>query len=386
MVFHAPLHRPSGDELVVKHRVYGCQGLVGLHGASRGHFLYFVVFFVGFFTASVVRDPIVARYWRVAKATNSGVQRHWARKLLVRRCCIALSCVRFSELIPVPFVSQRRDGEGPVEIGFNDDVTYRGSTFHIQTEDHGQNDQRVSTQLFFSGRVLDNQTVSYAHLLEAIANEAESRAKVRKVMVAAHRNVYRRLLNGDYDESLGWDPENAPPREADPASADAFEPSTARVPDELAMYEQQQAAIASGIGAEVTPSGGPERGSAPAGGGPRVLEEDGKVTFTFEHGEQADLSQLGALLQNVDYLPPSDEAGGDQWGDVFGEDEDDGMEVMSNRTLRNRPRPKRRAEPEESNPVLPRYKKTGRRAFQGLLEPPMSEDVLQLVLGYLNGA
>ena len=81
-----------------------------------------------------------------------------------------------------------------MEIGFNDDVEYNDVTFHIQTEDHGQDDPRVSTQLFTGGRVLDNQTVSYGHLIADIPDEAERRVRNHTMRLYEHvRRTWTRL-------------------------------------------------------------------------------------------------------------------------------------------------------------------------------------------------
>lgn len=237
----------------------------------------------------------------------------------------------------------RPDG-GDVEIGFNDDVDYRGLTFHIQTEDHGEGDPRVSTQLFFHGRILDSKTVAYGHLLEGLAGEEERRAKIRKVMVAAHRNFYKRLMAGEYDETAGLNDEGAPqPAVADPEEeARRFEPSQSRVPDSAV----------------------------------KVMEEDGKVTFTFDDGNVMDLRALSRELNKIDVMPPDAEGGANNpFGDLgFDESEDEGT-----------PAPQLIQEVAAA-PVkhVPDFSPTGRRAFQGLLEPKPRVDVVELVLGFLK--
>lgn len=243
-----------------------------------------------------------------------------------------------------------------MEIGFNNDVDYRGSTFHIQTEDHGGGDLRVSTQLYFQGRVLDSKTVSYAHLLEGLEGE-ERKTKIRKVMVSAHRALYKKLFNGEYDGELGDVFSEPSPSEASgelkPTSMptpEEFQPSQERVPDSAANPAQ-------------------------------ILEEDGKVTFTFDSGEAMDLRALSAQLNSIDVMPSgsSTDSGIAGFGELFEEFGDD----IS-------PAPPRNGAGRHPDLLAPppllrvNYASTGQRAFQGLIEPPPDLEAFDLVLGFLQ--
>lgn len=233
-----------------------------------------------------------------------------------------------------------------MEIGFNDDVEYNDVTFHIQTEDHGQDDAKVSTQLFTGGRILDNQTVNYGHLLEGIADDEERRQKVRKVMIAAHRNVYKRLLSGEYDEPMGFDVSPSMDEGSVSQEVESFTPSQSRVPETA-----------------------------------QVVEEDGRVTFTFETGEAIDLKSLRQQLNEVDLFPKGDGEAAlfEDLGDFDMEGvEEGGAELVSHATVATAP-----VFPMAAPPALPKFAPTGRRAFQGLLEPPHSSQMLDMVLGFL---
>ncbi len=227
-----------------------------------------------------------------------------------------------------------------MEIGFNDDVQYSGVTFHIQTEDHGLHDPRVSTQLFSGGRVLDNKVVGYGHLIEGLVDEEERRSKIRKVMVASHRNVYKRLVSGDYDEAMGFGQKAAVGDDLDQV-VEAFVPSQSRVAEAAEVIE----------------------------------DEDGRLTFTFDHGEQIDLSMLRKQLNQVDLFPK--ETGVAAFADLASEFEDDDEEADA-------PPPTRGAHTgARPSPTLTKFPRTGRRAFQGLLEQPSAVDVTRLVLDFL---
>ena len=211
-----------------------------------------------------------------------------------------------------------------VEIGFNDDVQYRSVTFHLQTEDHGISDGRVSSQLFLAGRILDSTEVSYLPVIEGISDEEQRSEKIRKVMVASHRRLYKKLLSGalDGNAGLGETQERAP----DPSLAENFEPSQSRVP---------QAA--------------------------QVLEEDGKVTFTFDEGEAMDLSALADQLSQVDVMPPDGEVSAEKGGETFGD-----LGAMG----------------VDEEPVLPAFT-TGRRAYCGFEVPAAEMKVLKWVADHL---
>ena len=235
-----------------------------------------------------------------------------------------------------------------MEIGFNDDVAYRGSTFHIQTEDHGIEDGRVSSQLFISGRILESTTVEYKQLLDEIADEEERKAKIRKVMVASHRNLYKKLFSGALDEKAGIDPEAPAAEELD--TAEDFEPTQSRVPEPAA----------------------------------RVMEQDGKVTFTFDDGQEMNLAALADQLNSVNVMPHGgvvDAAKGGEMFDDLGVDLDSGDSAPPPAvTTPVRPH---EVTAEMDAPVFPAPPRTGRLAFQGLLEPPAGADIIALVTQFL---
>ena len=228
-----------------------------------------------------------------------------------------------------------------MEIGFNNDVIYRGVTFHIQTEDHGSDDSKVTTQIFLRGQVLDSRTVDYSHLLEGLEGEAR-REKVRKVMVSAHKSLYNKLFNGEYNAALGDEAQSMD--EAEPlAPPDEFEPSQERVPQAAAQ----------------------------------VMEEDGKVTFTFDSGEAVDLQSLSKQLNEIDVFPPDRPTGngsgeGHDFGDLIIEVEESAAAAMAS------------AARAAAAPARVTYRATGRRAFQGLIEPQSDLTIIDQVMMFLE--
>lgn len=122
-------------------------------------------------------------------------------------------------------------------IGFNNDVEYRGKTFHIQTEDHGEGDPRIETQLFFSGAILDTVITSYEETLEEYDGQ-KAEERIRAQMKASHRSLYKKLFAGKYDELAGLEPLEEVDEEVE-ASPDDFTPSQERVPAAAAKIEEE---------------------------------------------------------------------------------------------------------------------------------------------------
>ena len=52
-----------------------------------------------------------------------------------------------------------------MEKGINSDILYKGSTFHIQTEDWGFSNPYIVTQVFQGGKVVKLVKIPYSKLL-----------------------------------------------------------------------------------------------------------------------------------------------------------------------------------------------------------------------------
>lgn len=89
-----------------------------------------------------------------------------------------------------------------MQMGFNNDVDYLGMTLHIQTEDHGMAARKITSQLFFSGAILESRTLSYAASVEAIEVLEEQQELIRKQMRTMHKAFYKRIQEGAYDSKL----------------------------------------------------------------------------------------------------------------------------------------------------------------------------------------
>jgi len=87
-------------------------------------------------------------------------------------------------------------------IGFNNDIEFNGMMFHIQTEDHGIKDGHITTILFYSGQILDSKKIGYHEDIEGITEEEEKKKVIKKRMVTLHREFYKKLFDGTYNEAV----------------------------------------------------------------------------------------------------------------------------------------------------------------------------------------
>lgn len=120
-------------------------------------------------------------------------------------------------------------------IGFNNDVQYRGKTFHIQTEDRGLSVKEIETQIFHAGAILDTRIISYEDLM-SIEGKDERNGQIRKLMQNTHRQLYANLMKGKYDAFAGLEPLS---KDSEPSvDTNAFTPSQDRVPDSARQFEE----------------------------------------------------------------------------------------------------------------------------------------------------
>ena len=80
--------------------------------------------------------------------------------------------------------------------GFNTEVEHKGTIFHVQTSDKGQNKPVVETLVYVGGEVKDTRRTNYANLIKRGYDEK----KVIKLMEAQHRRVIFAVKKGALDE------------------------------------------------------------------------------------------------------------------------------------------------------------------------------------------
>ncbi len=82
--------------------------------------------------------------------------------------------------------------------GRNENVPYKGITFHIQTEDRGLANPVIVSTLFYKGMIINEERLSYADILKFDRlNEM-----IKDLIEELHRKVIFNLKNGLYDEKI----------------------------------------------------------------------------------------------------------------------------------------------------------------------------------------
>ena len=84
-------------------------------------------------------------------------------------------------------------------VGFNHNFRYQGALYHVQTEDSGVRSPHIVTLLYTGGSIITSKKTSYTHLLQS----ANLEKQVEEIMKAQHREMLRRLRDGELDELIG---------------------------------------------------------------------------------------------------------------------------------------------------------------------------------------
>lgn len=133
-------------------------------------------------------------------------------------------------------------------VGFNHNITYRGVSFHVQTEDSGLQKPQLVSLLYHGGTIISSQKTLYADILkvENLDQVVENLAKEQ------HKGMLKRLTSGEFDERImdlgiplgavtSGAPQEAPAPSASPvaaveAAADDF--STQPAHEEVTIVEE----------------------------------------------------------------------------------------------------------------------------------------------------
>lgn len=114
--------------------------------------------------------------------------------------------------------------------GYNNEIKYKSNIFHIQTEDGGLQNPKVSTQIFVRGSIVAQIEESYEALL-AVKNLEQV---VRKIMQEQHKNLIKKLIHDEFDQQVAlilganWKEAAAKPQPpAAPAAATTAAPANA---------------------------------------------------------------------------------------------------------------------------------------------------------------
>lgn len=79
--------------------------------------------------------------------------------------------------------------------GFNTDIEYGGTTYHVQTEDRGGKNPLIESLIYVGGEILASRRTEYRNLLEAGADENA----IRILMERQHRAIVEAIRLGRLD-------------------------------------------------------------------------------------------------------------------------------------------------------------------------------------------
>ena len=91
--------------------------------------------------------------------------------------------------------------------GYNTNISYKGDTYHIQTEDSGIKNPVIVTLLYSKGAILTSKKTSYAH----IVNDHDYKEKIKELMKQQHKTMIKELLSGRYTGEYISDGESTEP-------------------------------------------------------------------------------------------------------------------------------------------------------------------------------
>jgi hypothetical protein len=123
-------------------------------------------------------------------------------------------------------------------VGYNTNISYKGTVYHVQTEDSGLKNPHIITLLYIKGTILSRKKVSYAN----IAAAPEYKEKVRELMKMQHKAMIKELIAGKHTQD-------------EPASQPAPEPATeASVPPPLLSAQSAPFQASTALPAEEEPA------------------------------------------------------------------------------------------------------------------------------------
>jgi len=79
-------------------------------------------------------------------------------------------------------------------VGYNTNVPYKGTIYHVQTEDSGLKNPVIVTLLYLKGSILASKKSSYAHL----ASSPDYKEKAREMMKEQHKAMIKELIAGKH--------------------------------------------------------------------------------------------------------------------------------------------------------------------------------------------
>lgn len=79
-------------------------------------------------------------------------------------------------------------------VGYNDNITFNGKVYHVQTEDSGMKNPVIITLLYYKGTILGSKKTEYSHILSS----PDMKIRVRDLMKTQHHSMLKELHSGRY--------------------------------------------------------------------------------------------------------------------------------------------------------------------------------------------
>ena len=127
-------------------------------------------------------------------------------------------------------------------VGYNTNISYKGTVFHVQTEDSGIKNPHIITLLYYKGTILARKKMSYAN----IAAAPDYREKVRDIMKEQHKTMIKELIAGKHTQDLAAHQSAQEPQVATPVRPAATSAGQASPPQLSAAAEKKTAALEGG--------------------------------------------------------------------------------------------------------------------------------------------
>jgi hypothetical protein len=84
-----------------------------------------------------------------------------------------------------------------MQLGINQNIPYKGETYHIQTEDGGETNPVITTLVFRGGTVLASKRTNYAKILKSDKLDTV----VKHLMAEQHASLVKALEQGSFDKA-----------------------------------------------------------------------------------------------------------------------------------------------------------------------------------------
>lgn len=92
-------------------------------------------------------------------------------------------------------------------VGYNTNISYKGTVYHVQTEDSGLRNPHIITLLYYKGTILSRKKTGYAD----VASTPDYKDKVRELMKEQHKAMIKELIAGRHTENTAAAPLAAEP-------------------------------------------------------------------------------------------------------------------------------------------------------------------------------